>query len=84
MRTQKRRLRRDGGSRRRIAGAVMTGEELRELRTKAGLSQEELATRANYHPVHVMALERGRYRIGARAARALRRALEKEAQPVLA
>lgn len=35
------------------------GDTIREYRAKAGLSQEELAEKANLHPVYVGKIERG-------------------------
>ncbi|MFH0936943.1 MAG: helix-turn-helix transcriptional regulator [Candidatus Daviesbacteria bacterium] len=39
------------------------GKKLRELRTKAGLSQEELGFRAGIHRTYVGAIERGEQNI---------------------
>lgn len=60
-------LKRDGGSRRRVAGSCITGAELRAMRVKAGLSQVQLAKLAGYHAVYVGAMERGEVKITARA-----------------
>jgi transcriptional regulator with XRE-family HTH domain len=60
------------GSRRRFAGAAMTGDQLRKERQKAGLTQAELAFRSGYHPVYISELETGRKKIGPKAASLLR------------
>lgn len=72
MQRRRRRLKTEGGSRRRFAGAEMTGAELRAERTRANLSQVELGERAGYHPSYLGWLEGGGRSIGARAARILR------------
>ena len=36
------------------------GRRVRLLRTRAGISQEELAKRAELHPTHISQIERGR------------------------
>lgn len=36
------------------------GKQLRDLRMKQGLSQEELAYRADMHPTYISGIERGR------------------------
>lgn len=68
-------LTREPGSKRRFAGAGMTGEELRTARVAAGVSQEALAAEAGYHPMYIGAMENGREKITARAARLLLLAL---------
>lgn len=69
-------LKSEGGSRRRIKGAAVTGAELRALRIKAGLSLVALAKLAGYHAVYIGSMERGEVRINERALRILKSALE--------
>lgn len=39
----------------------MFGRELRRARTRAGLTQEELAARAGLHPTYISSLEHDKY-----------------------
>jgi len=41
-------------------GQIVLGRALRELRRRAGLTQEQLAERIDAHPTFVARLERGR------------------------
>jgi len=43
----------------RLAAAVLFGANLRRLRKRAGLAQEELAFRAGLHPTAIGQIERG-------------------------
>jgi transcriptional regulator with XRE-family HTH domain len=51
------------------------GRRVRELRTKRGLSQEQLAARADLHWTYVSSIERGRRDPGLRAVARLATAL---------
>jgi transcriptional regulator with XRE-family HTH domain len=66
-----RHLKRDGGARRHIARAVMSGDDLRKRRVDADLTQAELATLAGYHYMYISILERGARPITKRTARLL-------------
>jgi transcriptional regulator with XRE-family HTH domain len=65
------RKRRYSGSKRRFAGAAITGAALREKRMKAGMTQAQLAQASGYTAVYISALETGRTGIGEKAARLL-------------
>ena len=53
----------------------MTGDELRELRTNAGLSQSQLARLAGYDQSHICNVEAGRKGCNARLEQSILRAL---------
>jgi transcriptional regulator with XRE-family HTH domain len=52
------------------------GARVRELRTKRGLSQEQLAERASLHRTYIGGVERGERNVGLRNVHALAAALE--------
>lgn len=54
----------DGGDDAGNAGRRAFGRRVRELRLAQGLSQEELAERADVHRTYVSSLERGQRNVG--------------------
>ena len=43
-----------------VTSSIMVGDELRRARNEAGLTQEQLASRAKLHPTYIGLLERNK------------------------
>ena len=64
--------------------AAKFGRNLKRLRTSAGLSQEELAARANLHRTYVSSVERGNRNVSLQNIVALAEALKCDPRELLA
>lgn len=62
----------------------LLGENIRQYRTKAGLTQEQLAEKAELHPVYVGKIERGEQWISLHALLRVAKAVGIEASELIA
>lgn len=65
-------------------GSQSIGDALRRSRLRAGITQEELAARADVHPTYVGEIERGEKDVSVRVLAALAHALDTTASELLA